>query len=58
MNTDEYYAVLASTAQGQWSPQNSAHDWIRFCLKAHYQQANTLLRRMDAPGATWREKTC
>ena len=49
-NTDEYYAVLASTAQGEWSPCNSAQPWVHFCLKAHYQQASTLLRRMDEYG--------
>lgn len=46
-NTEDYYAILARVAQGEWSPDNSAHPWIRFCLKAHYQQASTLLRRMD-----------
>lgn len=46
-NTEEYYAILAEVGQGRWNPQNDALPWIRFCLKAHYQQANTLIRRMD-----------
>lgn len=46
-NTDEYYQILGQTAQGSWSPERSAQDWVRFCLKAHYQQASTLLRRHD-----------
>jgi Fic family protein len=46
-NTDEYYKVLAVTGQGKWSPQRSAQVWIRFCLKAHYQQAATLIRRNE-----------
>ena len=46
-HTDEYYAVLSETAKGEWSPANSAHSWIRFCLKAHYQQGATHLRRND-----------
>ena len=45
--TDEYYAVLTEVAQGRWSPQRSAHPWVRFCLRAHYQQASTVLRRSD-----------
>jgi Fic family protein len=46
-NTQEYYAVLAFTGQGRWNPDRSAQAWVRFCLKAHYQQAATLIRRND-----------
>jgi Fic family protein len=46
-NTDEYYRVLSETGQGIWNPQRSAHNWIRFCLKAHYQQAATLIMRNE-----------
>jgi Fic family protein len=46
-NTEEYYKTLNDIARGKWSPQNSTEPWIRFCLKAHYQQAATLLRRND-----------
>jgi len=44
-NTQEYYAVLAEVGQGGWHPENSALPWIKFCLTAHYRQAETLLRR-------------
>lgn len=44
-NTGAYYKILADTGQGAWSPQNPALPWVRFCLIAHYQQADTLLRR-------------
>lgn len=44
-NTAEYYAVLAATGQGKWSPRNDALAWVRFCIKAHYQQATKLVRR-------------
>ena len=54
-NTDEYYGVLSEVARGAWTPQNSALPWIRFCLKAHYQQASTLLRRMDEYQELYRE---
>ncbi len=46
-NTAEYYDVLARIGQGAWNPHHDAHPWIRFCLKAHYQQAATLIRRHD-----------
>lgn len=45
-NTEEYYAVLGETGEGRWQPQRSAQKWMRFCLKAHYQQGSKLLRRM------------
>jgi Fic family protein len=46
-NTEEYYLVLAMTGQGHWNPERSAQVWMRFCLKAHYQQAATLIRRNE-----------
>ncbi len=46
-NTDAYYAVLAQTGQGQWSPQRDALPWVRFCLRAHHAQAATLIRRNE-----------
>jgi Fic family protein len=44
-NTDEYYAVLAAVGRGAWNPTADTGPWVRFCLKAHHQQAATLLRR-------------
>lgn len=46
-NTEEYYRVLAEVGQGSWNPQRSALPWIRFCLKAHYQQAGTTQKRVE-----------
>jgi Fic family protein len=46
-NTQEYYQVLALVGQGKWSPDRSSLPWVRFCLKAHYQQAATLIRRNE-----------
>ena len=46
-NTQEYYSVLAEVGKGGWHPGNDARPWIRFCLKAHYQQAATLIRRNE-----------
>jgi len=44
-NTETYYSVLAEVGQGRWNPGNDARPWIRFCLRAHLQQAITLDRR-------------
>lgn len=46
-NTQEYYGVLAEVGEGAWKPSNSAAPWLKFCLKAHYQQASTLIRRNE-----------
>jgi Fic family protein len=46
-NTREYYDILALTGHGAWNPKRSAQAWLRFCLKAHYQQAATLIRRNE-----------
>ena len=46
-NTQEYYNVLAEVGEGAWNPSNSALPWVRFCLKAHYQQARTVIRRHE-----------
>ena len=49
-NTDDYYRVLTEVAQGRWTPQNDALPWVRFCLKAHHQQASVLIRRTEEYG--------
>ncbi|MFN0114937.1 MAG: hypothetical protein ACKVPY_09700, partial [Paracoccaceae bacterium] len=49
-NTPEYSAMLAETGQGRWNHRGDARPWLRFCLKAHYQQAATLIRRNEEYG--------
>ena len=44
-NQQDYYDVLAEVGGGGWNPQRSAKPWVRFCLKGHYLQARTHLRR-------------
>lgn len=44
-NTEAYYDVLASVGGGSWHPERDTRPWIRFCLRAHYAEAMTLLRR-------------
>ena len=52
-NTEAYYHVLAEVAAGSWHPEHNARPWVRFCLKAHYQQASTLLRRSRIIQRLW-----
>jgi Fic family protein len=50
-NTPAYYEVLGLVGQGAWHPANDVTPWVRFCLTAHYRQAETLLRRTEETGA-------
>lgn len=52
-HTPEYYNVLAEVGAGSWHPERDARPWLRFCLTAHYRQANTLLRRIQEAGKRW-----
>ena len=52
-NTQEYYNVLAATGEGHWNPNRDARIWVRFCIKAHFQQAAKLIRRNDEAGALY-----
>jgi len=54
-NTQAYYDVLAEVGQGQWNPQHNARPWVRFCLRAHYVQATSVLRRVRESERIWGE---
>lgn len=54
-NTLAYYDILKEVGQGSWHPANSALPWVRFCLRAHYQQAATLMKRNSHIGRVWGE---
>ena len=54
-NTLAYYEILKEVGQGSWHPRNSALPWVRFCLRAHYQQAATLMKRNAHVGRVWEE---
>jgi len=45
-NTREYYAVLAEVGAGSWHPERDALPWVRFCLRAHHIQAQTVEARL------------
>jgi Fic family protein len=46
-NTEDYYAVLARTGRGSWQPDNDAHLWVKFNLRAHHLQAQTVAGRFE-----------
>jgi Fic family protein len=52
-NTDTYYDVLAEVGAGAWHPERGARPWIRFCLRAHYLQARTFIRRREEVESLW-----
>lgn len=52
-NTQTYYEILGDVGQGSWQPDNDARPWVRFCLRAHFLQARTLLQRREEIEALW-----
>lgn len=52
-NTDEYYRVLAATGAGAWHPDRSAALWLKFNLRAHHIQAQTVRQRYREAGRLW-----
>jgi Fic family protein len=54
-NTPAYYEILAQTGKGAWHPNNDAHAWVQFCLRAHFQQAQTIVKRNEWYGKVYSE---
>jgi Fic family protein len=52
-NTDDYYRVLALTGAGAWRPERETHLWVKFNLRAHHMQAQTLVQRVDEAERSW-----
>ncbi len=52
-NTQAYYDVLAEVGAGSWQPLRDARPWIRFCLTAHFRQAQRVLRRVRQSERLW-----
>jgi Fic family protein len=55
-NTEAYYGVLEDVGAGAWNPQRDARPWVRFCMRAHYLQATTTMRRREEIEHLW--NTC
>jgi len=54
-NTEAYYEVLEDVGAGAWHPERDARPWVRFCLRAHYLQAITTMRRREEIESLWNE---
>jgi len=54
-NTQDYYDVLAATGHGAWNPHNDATLWVKFNLRAHHMQAQTMRRRFNEAEIQWRK---
>jgi Fic family protein len=52
-NTQDYYDVLAAVGQGSWHPGNDAALWVKFTLRAHHMQAQTVRRRFAEAEEQW-----
>jgi Fic family protein len=52
-NTQAYYDILADVGQGSWQPDRDARPWVRFCLRAHFIQAVSVLRRAHESEEIW-----
>lgn len=52
-NTPDYYAVLAKVGQGSWNPSNNARPWVKFILRAHHMQAQTVVARLAEASYMW-----
>ncbi len=52
-NTQPYYDVLEQVGRGEWHSEDDARPWIRFCLNAHYQCAETMLWRVQEAEELW-----
>ncbi|TCN43946.1 Fic family protein [Kribbella orskensis] len=52
-NAEDYCRVLAATGDGGWHPDRSAALWVKFNLRAHHIQAQTIARRYLEAGRMW-----
>lgn len=53
VNTQEYYGVLQDVGGRKWDPTRDARAWVQFCLRAHYIQAASVLRRVRESETIW-----
>lgn len=52
-HTDDYYATLRKVQGGSYLPERDASPWVRFCVKAHIEQARARLAQIDEAGERW-----
>lgn len=52
-NTEDYYRALGVTGGGSWQPNRDSSLWVKFSLRAHHMQAQTLRRRFSEAETLW-----
>ncbi len=52
-HTDTYYATLQKVQGGRYQPDRDATQWVRFCVRAHIEQARSRLEQISQAGARW-----
>ncbi|MBV6703078.1 Fic family protein [Kitasatospora aureofaciens] len=52
-NTYRYYDVLAEVGGPVWTPERDTLPWLRFCLRAHHQQAQSVERQVNTTREVW-----
>ena len=52
-NQQDYYDELARVGQGRWDPPGDTRPWIRFTLRCHLHQAQTILTRARESESVW-----
>ncbi len=52
-NTDAYYSALQDAQGGSYQPERDASQWVRFCVRAHADQAGRRLDEIARAGARW-----
>lgn len=52
-NTTAYYETLMKVQGGSYQPQRDASPWIRFCVRAHLDQARSRLQQIAEAGVRW-----
>jgi Fic family protein len=52
-NTDAYYRTLQKVQGGSYQPDRDATPWLRFCVRAHIEQAQHRLDQIAFAGERW-----
>lgn len=52
-NTYRYYDILADVGGPVWTPDRDTLPWVRFCLRAHHQQSQTVERQVTTTREVW-----
>lgn len=52
-HTRDYYAALRQTQAGSFQPHRDAGPWVKFCVKAHIEQAKQRLAQIEQAAERW-----